>query len=112
VGPQEPNFELMGRPLEKSPRCLAEKLFTIIWMNPIKSRPFGLPLVDVQTEILERGVIGVERASIRPKYADVLRREVQNLPELCFLVADFVFRPFAIVDVHARSAPLDDLAGR
>ena len=51
-------------------------------------------------EIFERCVIGVESASIRRKYTDVLRRQIQNLPKLCFLFADFFFRNFAFLDFY------------
>ena len=65
----------MGRPLEKSRLSFAQKVFTIIWMNEINSR-LGSPLVDVDTEIIERYAIRVEWTSIRSKYTEVLRCEV------------------------------------
>ena len=61
-------------------------------------------------EIFERCVIGVEPASIGRKYTDVLRRQIQNLPKLCFLFADFFFRNFALFDFYSRAVPFDDLA--
>ena len=59
IVPQQPNFEFMGRPLEKSVLSFAEKVFMIIWMNEIPSRPFVAPLVEGDAEILERRVIGI-----------------------------------------------------
>src|SRR5215471_1220865 len=84
-------------------------MFTVIRMNEIYSRAVS-PLVEGDTEILERYVIGVERASTRPKYTDVLRREFHNLSKLCFLCADFVFRSLALFDVNTCAVPLDDFS--
>ena len=67
-------------------------------------------MVKGDAEILERCVIGIEPASIRRKYRDVLRLEVQNLPKLCFLFADLFFRNYALLDFYARAAPFDDLS--
>jgi hypothetical protein len=89
----------MGRPLEKSALPFAEKLFTIIWMNETMSRCFGSPSVDVDTQILERPVIGIEWASIRPKDTDVLRREVQNLPKLHLPLSNFLLNLLGCRDV-------------
>ena len=72
----------MGLSLEKSVLSFAEKVFTVIGMNKIESRPFDAPLANGDAEILERCVIGIKWISIRRKYIDVLRREVQNLPKL------------------------------
>ena len=68
------------------------------------------PLLQSDAEIFERCVIGVESASIRRIYSDVLRRQIQNLPKLCFLFADFFFRNFALLDFYTRAVPLDDLS--
>ena len=38
VVPQQPSFELIGRPLEKSLVSFAKEVFTIFWMNEVKSR--------------------------------------------------------------------------
>src|SRR5215471_2287994 len=95
VVPHEPNFEFIRCALEKSVPPLAQKMFTVIRMNEIYSRAVS-PLVEGDAEILERYVIGVEWASTRPKYTDVLRREFHNLSKLCLLCADFVFRSLAL----------------
>src|SRR4029077_10097331 len=99
----------MGCPLEKSLLSFLEKVFTIIRVYETKSGLFGAPLVDGNAEILERCVIGIEWASIRPKYTDVLRREFQNLPDLCFLFAFFFSRIFALFNFNTGAIPFDDL---
>src|SRR6266404_7835782 len=110
VVPHQPNFEFIRCALQKSVLPLALKVFTVIRMNEIDSRA-GSPLVESDTEILERYVIGVKWRSIRPrKYADVLRREFQNLSKLCLLRADFVFRSLALFDVDTCAVPLDDFS--
>src|ERR1700754_4488830 len=68
------------------------------------------PLLQSDAEIFEQCVIGVESASIRSKYADVLRRQIQNLPKFYFLFADFFFRNFALFDFYPRAVPFDDLS--
>src|SRR4029434_7228774 len=40
----------------------------------------------------------------------MLRREVQNLPKLYFLFADFLFRDFALFDFYSGPVPFDDLS--
>src|ERR1700752_5389246 len=68
------------------------------------------PLLQSDAEIFEQCVIGVESSPIRSKYSDVLRCEVQNLPKLCFLFADFFFRNFALFDFYTRTVPFDDFS--
>src|SRR5882724_9857186 len=99
----------MGLPLKKSLVSFRKEVFTVIRMNEIYSRA-GETLVEGDTEILERYVIGVEWRSIRPRYADVLRREVENLSKLCFLFADLFFRSFALFNFNTRAIPFDDLS--
>src|SRR6266542_1528150 len=59
-------------------------------MNRIASAPSLPPLIQTHAKVIERGAIGIEWASIRLKYKEVLRREVQHLPELYFLLPDRV----------------------
>src|SRR6266851_3016492 len=54
-----------------------------------------------------RSVPGVRRNDTEGGLQLRLERDVH-----CFVLANFVFRPLAVVDVHARSVPLDDLAAR
>src|SRR6266513_1051290 len=68
------------------------------------------PLLQSDAEIFERCVIDVESASIRRKYTDVLRRQIQNLSKLYFLFADFFFRNFALFDFYSRPVPFDNLS--
>jgi hypothetical protein len=62
-------------------------------------------LVYVDTEILERNVVSVEWASIRSKYPDVLRCEVENLLKIYFLLVNSLFCSLAIFNVDARPEP-------
>src|SRR5438128_12666884 len=68
------------------------------------------PLVDRDSEIFEGGAIGINRLPMGPKYPDVLRRQIQNLPKFSFLFADFFFRNFAFLDIYTRAVPFDDLS--
>src|SRR5882762_9510454 len=103
----------MGLPLKKSLVSFRKEVFSVFWMSELLVSVWvdpTTPLLQSDAEIFERCVIGVESASIRRKYTDVLRREVQNLPEICFLFADFFFRNFALFDFYTRSIPFDDLS--
>jgi len=58
------------------------------------------PLLEAKTEVLERGLIDIYTTSIRPKFGDVLRREVQDLPQLPFALPELFFRMFCSSDVR------------
>src|SRR5437879_4470806 len=65
-------------------------------MNLIANPTSLPPLIKTHAKELERGAIGIQWASIRPKYTEVLRCEVQHLPELHFLLPDLSFAIFEI----------------
>src|SRR6267142_4779543 len=102
----------MWRAFEKLALSLAEKLFAILWMKETISRGFGSPSVHVDTQILERHAIGIEWGSIRRKDSEVLRHEVQHLPELCFTSAQFLLRSFTLSDVDHSAHKFNEMAGR
>ena len=52
--------------------------------------------------IIERSLVVIERSSIRPKFRDVKRREVNELPELPFALPDLLFRLLCRGDIHHR----------
>jgi hypothetical protein len=60
-------------------------------------------LLQSDAEIFEHCAIGVESASISRKYTVVVRRQIQNLPKLCFLFADSLFRSPVGRDVSHRA---------
>src|SRR5260370_21802603 len=111
VEPQYPSFVLKGPPFGKSSLSFAEKRFTIIRMNETPAGRFVSPSVDIDTQIVESCIIGVERSSIRPKYADVQRREVQNLPELHFLFLEPLFRVLALTNCGRTAEELHSVPG-
>src|SRR6266478_2737896 len=59
----------------------------------------ALPLLKSKAEIIERSLVDIMVAAIGPQFDDVLRREVQDMPELSFALADFLFRLLALGDV-------------
>src|SRR5258708_35295709 len=85
---------------------------------------FPPPLIQAHSKVIERGLIGIEWASVCPIYTEVQRREVQHLPKLCFLFPDFLFgtlqsdvfllqsllSPLAVFDIGARNIPAHDLS--
>src|SRR5260370_7138289 len=90
----------MWRAFEKLALSLAEKLFAILWMKETISGGLGSPSVHVDTQILERHAIGMEWSSIRRKDSEVLRHEVQHLPELRFTSPPFLLSSFPLRDVY------------
>src|SRR5579859_6500575 len=105
VVPQQPRFDLMGRPAEKFFIFFDEIPFTIIWMNKINSR-WGEQLIGIDTEILDRYAIGVDWVSIRPKHKDLLWHEDKNLPDLHFLCLKLLFRLLALFYIEINSSPI------
>src|SRR5260370_21146942 len=69
-------------------------------MNLIAKAPSLPPLIQTHAKVIERGAIGIERASIRPKYSEVLRREVQHLTEFHFLLPDLFFGPLLVAQIE------------
>src|SRR3984893_17220225 len=102
----------MWRAFEKLALSLAEKLFAILWMKETISGGFGSPSVHVDTQILERHAIGIEWGSIRRKDSEVLRHEVQHLPELHFTSAPFLLCSFTLRDVDHSAHKFNEVAGR
>ena len=102
----------MWRAFEKLALSLAEKLFAILWMKETISGGFGSPSVHVDTQILERHAIGMEWGSIRRKDSEVLRHEVQHLPELHFTSAPFLLCLFTFSDVDYSTGVLNEIAAR
>src|SRR5712671_4805723 len=60
------------------------------------------PILKSKTVIIERGLVVIERASIGPKFGNVLRREVNELPELHFALPDLFFCLLCDRNVHRR----------
>ena len=70
------------------------------------------PLFKRKAVVIEKDAVGVEWLTVRPVYRNILRRQVQNLPQACFLFADFVFRLLAISNVLDRTEHLPGTARR
>src|SRR5258705_1210910 len=68
-------------------------------MSLIANLPFLPPLIQTRPKVIERGAIRIQGASIHPNYTDGLRREVQHLPELYFLLPDLFLGGLAFGDV-------------
>src|SRR5258705_13900068 len=103
----------MGLPLKKSLVSFRKEVFSVFWMSELLVSVWvdpTTPLLQSDAEIFERCVIGVESASIRSTYTEVLRRQIQNLPKFSFLFADLFLRSFAFLDIYTRAVPFDDLS--
>src|SRR4051794_9480502 len=60
---------------------------------------FLLPLFETKSDIIERNAVGIKTFTIGSQYGNLLRREVQHLPELHFLFPDLFLRRLALSDV-------------
>src|SRR5690242_13302764 len=65
------------------------------------------PLVKRNRVIIQRGLIDIKPASVGSQYGDELRREVQDLPKLCFALPDLRFRLLFGGHIHHRPNKLD-----
>ena len=110
VVPEHSSFEGMGRPGQKSLLSFPEELFPILRMNVIQSGAFSFPFINIDTEVVERHPIGVKRLSIRPKDTNVLRCEVEDLPELHFLFLELLLCLLAFFDVEVDADPIQERA--
>src|SRR6202051_1421667 len=72
----------------------------------------ALPLLKGNTAIIERDLVDIETTSIRPKFGDVLRREVKNLSQFPFALPDLLFRPLCCGDVRHGTYKFEVVRGR
>src|SRR2546427_10824755 len=83
---------------------LMPQAFGVLGMNQALQIS-GLPLLKSHTVIVERGLIVVQTTSIRPKFGDVLRRQIQQLSKLPFALPDLLLGALAVMDVRSGSIP-------
>src|ERR1700760_422881 len=80
-------------------------------MNII-TNPISLPpLIQTYAKVIERSAIGVKTFATGSEYRDMLRRQVQNLPEFHFISATFLLCSFTLRDVHHSAHKFDEIAG-
>src|SRR5258708_1118488 len=70
----------------------------------------ALPLLNSKTVKIERGLVVIERTSIRPKFGDVQRAEIEELSELPFALRDLRFRLLCFGDIHRGPDKFYELA--
>src|ERR1700719_5177036 len=68
------------------------------------------PLLKSKAVIIKCGLIVVERTSVRPKFGDVLGRQLQDLSKLAFALPDLLLRLPCRGDVHHRFDKLYEVA--
>src|SRR3984885_3028048 len=78
----------------------ASHTFHIVWMKALTKIEL-LPLFNRKTAELEDGLVGIQTASAAPQHRLQLPCGVQNLTELHFVFADFVFRLLALGDIYS-----------
>src|SRR5260370_11555776 len=90
---------------------MGRRSFAVIRMNEQTrtKRKSGclLPLCKTNAVVIERNAVGIKTFTTGSIYPHLLGREVQNLPELCFLPADPFFGSLALGDVRHRPDKLE-----
>src|SRR6185503_3636515 len=64
------------------------------------------PIIDTHAEVSERHTVRVHALTLRPEYADQLRREVQHLAEFQALVLNCLLRLLALFNVKIEADPI------
>ena len=70
------------------------------------------PLFKTKAEVIERDAVGIKTFAVGSEYRNMLRREVQHLPELHFTSAPFLLCSFTLSDVDHSAHKFNEMAGR
>src|SRR6266852_4518189 len=71
-----------------------------------------LPLFKTKAEVIEPKAVEIKTFTTGSNYRNLLRREVQHLPELHFLLPDLFLGPLALGDVDDSAHKFNEIAGR
>src|SRR6478672_12872961 len=80
-------------------------------MEVSKSRTLLLPPFITKTQVIEQNAVGVKTFSVGSKYGNQLRREVQHLTELHFLLPDLFLGRLTLGDVDHSTDEFMQIAG-
>src|SRR6266849_4147094 len=69
-----------------------------------------LPLFETITVVIERNAVGIKTFTVRSVYHNMLRRKVQHLPELHFLLPDLFLGRLALSDVDHSAHKFNEIA--
>src|SRR5258708_19121089 len=58
------------------------------------------PLIQTHAKVIERDAIGIKTLAVAAVHSDKLGREVQHLPELCFLLPDLFLGPLLFAQIE------------
>src|SRR6476660_100047 len=83
-------LQLIGRGASDSTVKNTVEPLGVIRMNVVAGTRKLPPLFETKTEVIERDAVGVKAFTIRSVYHNMLRSQVQNLPELYFTSAQFL----------------------
>src|SRR5580698_5753957 len=78
---------------------MAGRRFPIVRMESRTEFESHLPFFEAKTEVLEHDPVGVKAFTIRPVHRNQLRRQVQHLLELYFLLPDLFFGCLTFRDI-------------
>ena len=109
-GLAQPQLQLVGRPCRESTIKIISLARSVIWMNertPLTRLP---PLLKAKAKVIKCDAVDIETLAIGSVYGNKLRRKVQDLAELRFLLPNRFFPGFALSDVHRYAPELDELS--
>src|SRR5713101_1896404 len=94
----------------------ASHAFPVIRMNePTGAKKISgclPPLIKTKADVIERNAVGKKTFTTGSKYRNLLRSEVQHLPELHFLLPDLFLGRLALSDVNDSAHKFNEVAGR
>src|SRR5258707_11657813 len=85
--------------------------FRIVGMNFSGKAPLP-PFIETDAKVIEPNSVHMELLAVGTENRDKLRREVQHLPELHFISAQFLLCSFTLSDVDHRAHKFNEMAGR
>src|SRR3984885_4082169 len=81
---------------------MAGRRFPVVRVKSLTKFKSSPPLFQTKTEVIEHDAVGVKAFTIRPVHRNKLRRQVQNLPELPFLLSDLFLGPLLFAQVEGE----------
>src|SRR6266403_1198195 len=107
-----PQLQFVSRARRRSTIRNGNESLHIIRMNVIANPTSLPPLIQTHTKVIERGAIGVKTFETGSEYHDMLRRQVQNLPELHLISAPFLLCFFTLRDVNHSTGVFNEITAR
>src|SRR5258708_1297182 len=116
MGSLHPQLQLVSGAAGTNIGIGARRPFLVIGMNePTGTKKISgclPPLIKTKADVIEPNAIGIKTFTIGSKYRNLLRREVQYLTELHFLLPDLFLGRLTLSDVDDSTGVLNEIPGR